>query len=70
VFIKPKRAVAGLKIAHLLKIPSAFEFSVLTLIVPGLRPRKVQNPLCFCAPAPFSSALTDLLRPNSVKQFP
>ena len=33
-----KRAVAGLKTAHLRKITSAFEFSVLTLTVPGLRP--------------------------------
>jgi hypothetical protein len=40
-------AVAGLKMAHLLKITVAFEFSVLTLTVPGLRFRKYQNPLCF-----------------------
>jgi hypothetical protein len=40
-------AVAGLKIAHLLKITVAFEFSVLTLTVPGLRFRKIQNPSCF-----------------------
>ena len=32
--------------------------SQLTLTVPGLRLRKVQNLVCFCAPAPFSSALT------------
>jgi hypothetical protein len=44
-----KKAVAGLKKAHLPKITSAFEFSVLTLTVPGLRLRKVQNPLCLCA---------------------
>jgi hypothetical protein len=42
-----KRAVAGPKMAHLAKITLAFEFSVLTLTVPGLRLRKVQNPLCF-----------------------
>jgi hypothetical protein len=40
-------AVAGLKMAHLLKITVAFEFSVLTLTVPGLRFRKIQNPSCF-----------------------
>jgi hypothetical protein len=40
-------AVAGLKMAHLLKITVAFEFSVLTLTVPGLRLRKIQNPSCF-----------------------
>jgi hypothetical protein len=40
-------AVAGLKMAHLLKITLAFEFSVLTLTVPGLRLRKIQNPSCF-----------------------
>jgi hypothetical protein len=40
-------AVAGLKMAHLLKITAAFEFAVLTLTVPGLRFRKYQNPLCF-----------------------
>jgi len=33
--------------AHLPKITSSFEFSVLTLTVPGLRLRKVQNTLCF-----------------------
>jgi hypothetical protein len=33
--------------AHLLKITAAFEFLVLTLTVPGLRLRKIQNPLCF-----------------------
>jgi hypothetical protein len=41
--------------AHLVKITSAFEFSVLTLtdfgelsrVVPGLRLRKVQNPSFF-----------------------
>jgi hypothetical protein len=30
-------AVAGLKMAHLLKITVAFEFSVLTLTVPGFK---------------------------------
>jgi hypothetical protein len=40
-------AVAGLKIAHLLKITASFELSVLTLTVPGLRLRQVQNTLCF-----------------------
>ena len=51
-------AVAGLKMAHLLEITSAFEFAVLTLTVPGLRLRKYQNPLCFRVSAPFSSSLT------------
>jgi len=55
-----KEAVAGLKMAHMRKITLAFEFSVLTLTVPGLRLRKVQNRLCFCASALFSSALTTL----------
>jgi hypothetical protein len=32
-----KTAVAGPKMAHLAKITAAFEFSVLTLTVPGLR---------------------------------
>jgi hypothetical protein len=32
-----KTAVAGPKMAHLVKITAAFEFSVLTLTVPGLR---------------------------------
>ena len=40
-------AVAGLKMAHLLKITLAFEFSVLTLTVPGLGLQKVQNPASF-----------------------
>jgi hypothetical protein len=39
--------VAGLKMAHLLEITAAFEFAVLTLTVPGLRLRKIQNPSCF-----------------------
>jgi hypothetical protein len=33
--------------AHLPKIALAFECSVLTLTVPGLRLRKVQNPVRF-----------------------
>jgi hypothetical protein len=37
----------GLETVHLPKITSAFEFAVLTLTVPGLRLRKIQNPLCF-----------------------
>jgi hypothetical protein len=36
-YIILKTAVAGPKIAHLAKITAAFEFSVLTLTVPGLR---------------------------------
>jgi hypothetical protein len=50
--------VAGLKMAHLTKITSSFEFSVLTLTVPGLRLRKVQNTWCFLPYAPFSYSLT------------
>jgi hypothetical protein len=46
-FINLKRAVAGLKTAHLPKITLSFEFPVLTLTVPGLRLRKVQNTSCF-----------------------
>jgi hypothetical protein len=42
-----KTAVAGLKTAYLSKITLAFEFSVLTLTVPGLGLQKVQNPACF-----------------------
>jgi len=34
--------------APLVKITAAFEFSVLTLTVPGLRAPKIsENPLCF-----------------------
>jgi len=33
-------AVAGLKVAHLTKITLSFEFSVLTLTVPGFKPPK------------------------------
>ncbi len=33
-------AVAGPKTAHMTKITAAFEFSVLTLTVPGLKPPK------------------------------
>jgi hypothetical protein len=40
-------ADAGLKMAHMTKITLSFEFSVLTLTVPGLRLRKVQNTSCF-----------------------
>jgi hypothetical protein len=42
-----KTAVAGLKTAYLSKITLAFEFSVLTLTVPGLGLQKVQNPASF-----------------------
>ncbi len=59
-------AVAGLKTAHLLEITVAFEFSVLTLTVPGLRLRKIQNPSCFRVPAPFSSSLTAEFRLNTL----
>jgi hypothetical protein len=59
-------AVAGLKMAHLLEITSAFEFAVLTLTVPGLRLRKYQNPLCFRVSAPFSSSLTAEFRMNGI----
>jgi tRNA A-37 threonylcarbamoyl transferase component Bud32 len=45
--INLETAVAGLKMAHLTKITLSFEFSVLTLTVPGLRLRKVQNTSCF-----------------------
>jgi hypothetical protein len=47
VGITLETAVAGLKMAHLTKITLSFEFSVLTLTVPGLRLRKVQNTSCF-----------------------
>jgi hypothetical protein len=57
-----EKAFAGLKIAHLPKTTLAFEFSALTLTVPGLRPRKVQNPAYFCAPATFPVSLTALFR--------
>jgi hypothetical protein len=50
------------------KITAAFEFSVLTLTVPGLRLRKVQNPLCFSPPAPFLSTLTAEFRIISTPQ--
>jgi hypothetical protein len=36
-FMNLKTAVAGPKMAHLAKTTAAFEFSVLTLTVPGLR---------------------------------
>jgi hypothetical protein len=60
-------AVAGLKMAHILEITSAFEFAVLTLTVPGLRLRKYQNPLCFRVSAPFSYSLTAEFRINRGK---
>jgi hypothetical protein len=41
----PKRAVAGLQMAHLPRITSSFELSVLTLTVPGLRLRQIKNTL-------------------------
>jgi hypothetical protein len=53
-----KRAVAGLEMAHLPKITSSFELSVLTLTAPALRLRKIQNPFCYCVPVPFLSSLT------------
>jgi hypothetical protein len=37
-----KTAVAGLKMAHLHEITLAFEFSVLTLTVPGLRAKNIK----------------------------
>ncbi len=42
-------AVAGLKMAHLTKITSSFEFSVLTLTVPGLRLKKSSKYLVLLA---------------------
>lgn len=56
-----KRAVAGQKMAHLPKITST-ELAEVSRDVPGLRLRMVQNPMCFCSPAPFSSSLTALCR--------
>ena len=53
-----KTVVAGLNTAYLSKFTLAFEFSVLTLTVPGLRLRKVQNPQCCGTSTPVSSALT------------
>jgi hypothetical protein len=41
--LNQKRVVADLQMAHLPKITSSFEFSVLTLTVPGLRLQKVKN---------------------------
>gem|GEM_PF-3968802 len=38
-------AVAGPKMAHLAKITAAFEFSVLTLTVPGFKPPKSSKSL-------------------------
>jgi hypothetical protein len=37
-----KRAVAGFRMAHLAKITAAFEFSVLTLTVPGFRAENIK----------------------------
>jgi hypothetical protein len=45
-----------------LKSLKAFEFSVLTLTVPGLRAEKIQNPACFRVSAPFSFALAAVFR--------
>jgi hypothetical protein len=36
-------AVAGLKMAHRLKITVAFEFAVLTLTAPGLKPPQISK---------------------------
>jgi hypothetical protein len=54
-FINLKTAVAGPKIAHPVKITLAFEFSVLTLTVPGLRAENFKilcafNQLCHFGP--------------------
>jgi hypothetical protein len=48
-------AVAGLKIAHLLKITSAVESAVLSLTVPWLRVRVSQNPVFLGVSARLSS---------------
>jgi hypothetical protein len=53
-----KRAVAGLKTAHMPKITAAFELSLLTLTMSGLRRRKAQNPLRLCTSAPLQATLT------------
>jgi hypothetical protein len=37
-----KRAVAGFRMARLAKITAAFEFSVLTLTVPGFRAENIK----------------------------
>jgi hypothetical protein len=58
----PKNAVAGPKIAHLVKITLAFEFSVLTLTVPGLRAENFKILKCFRVSAPFSFSLTAVFR--------
>jgi hypothetical protein len=52
-----KRAVASLTGAHLSKIALAFEFSVLTLTVPGLRPRKAQKSCVLLSTCAISSHL-------------
>ena len=53
-----KTAVACLKIAQLHKITFAFESSLPTLTVPGVRLQKVENRAFCCVLAPFSSTLT------------
>jgi hypothetical protein len=45
--INLKTAVAGPKTAHLAKITAAFEFSVLTLTVPGLRAKNFKISCAF-----------------------
>jgi hypothetical protein len=57
-----KTAVAGLKMAHLREITLAFEFSVLTLTVPGLRAKNFKILECFLVSAPFSFYLTAVFR--------
>jgi hypothetical protein len=61
-----KTAVAGLKMAHIREITLAFEFSALTLTVPGLRAKKFQSPARFRVSAPFSFSLTAVFR---VKEY-
>ncbi len=51
-------AVAGVKMAHLIKITSAFESAVLPVTVPALRLRKDRYISCFCVPALCSSSLS------------
>jgi hypothetical protein len=62
VRINLKTAVAGLKMAHLREITLAFEFSVLTLTVPGLRAKNFKILKCFRVSAPFSLSLTAVFR--------
>jgi hypothetical protein len=47
---------------HLAKITAAFEFSVLTLTVPGLRAENFKILKCFRVSAPFSFSLTAVFR--------